>query len=245
MRLLADHVGAGQDLDAAHLGRGIGQRDPGGDLLGRIEAEISAVLVPGDVRPLVRLLQPGGEVVDQDVRPDQAFHRRAAGRTCRPARARTFRGSPGSAAPPRRSGNRAGRGSRHADTQRPGRAPDWWMTDWWMTDRWTTDWRTWGGPPVGCRSVAASRTLAAPRTLGNSRRCQTTVSDDDEQPDEEAPYRGADHDAEHHAARGIEVVPAPRSALCGTLSRATVFCPCIMDTCIGPILLAGWIMGAQ
>src|ERR1700741_2275734 len=75
MPLLTDHMCSWQEFDAAHLGSRISERDPGSDLLGGFQAEIRAVLMPGNVRWLIGLLEPRGQVIEQHVRPDDALHR--------------------------------------------------------------------------------------------------------------------------------------------------------------------------
>ena len=51
-------------------------------MFGWFEKEIGAILMPGDIRSVTGLLDPAGHMVDQNVRPDQAFngiqHRRQA-----------------------------------------------------------------------------------------------------------------------------------------------------------------------
>src|SRR5258708_31377156 len=49
------------------LFRSLAQRDPGGDVLVRIEAEIGRVLVPGGKGRALRLLDEPGRGVDQDI----------------------------------------------------------------------------------------------------------------------------------------------------------------------------------
>ena len=62
-------------LHAAGLGAGVAQRDPGGDVLVRIEAEIGRVLVPRGKGRALRLLDEEGRGIDQDVGPDHALDR--------------------------------------------------------------------------------------------------------------------------------------------------------------------------
>jgi hypothetical protein len=62
MRQVWTEMGAWQHLQGAVLRRGLGEGDPGGNLLVRLEPEICVVLVPGDVRtilaPLAKIEAP-------------------------------------------------------------------------------------------------------------------------------------------------------------------------------------------
>ena len=66
-------VTAGNHLHAAAFLVRLGQRDPHGDLLHRVEPEVRCILVPADVGRIVRGLDPHGQRVDEDVGPDEAL----------------------------------------------------------------------------------------------------------------------------------------------------------------------------
>ena len=68
-------MAAGYYLHAAALRRAFRERHPGRDLLFRLEAEIGSVLVPADISVIARVLEPHRQRINQDVRPDQGFHR--------------------------------------------------------------------------------------------------------------------------------------------------------------------------
>ena len=70
---LARGAAAREHLHAAGLGCRIGQRDPGADLLLRLQAEIGAVLVPGGEGGRVRLLDEEGAGPDQDIGADHVL----------------------------------------------------------------------------------------------------------------------------------------------------------------------------
>ena len=71
---LAVPVGARQEAQAPHLPGRFGQRDPGGHLFQRFEAEIGPVLVPGHEGPAAAFLDPDGRMEHQDVGADKGFH---------------------------------------------------------------------------------------------------------------------------------------------------------------------------
>jgi hypothetical protein len=62
---------AGDRLHAAGFNRRIGQRDPGGYLDRRFEAEIGGVLVPADKGRVMRVLCPNRQMEEADVGADQ------------------------------------------------------------------------------------------------------------------------------------------------------------------------------
>lgn len=62
-------------LHAAGLSRGVGQRNPGADLLFWFKAEIGAVLVPGGKGLGMRLLDEESAGPDQDVGTDHVLDR--------------------------------------------------------------------------------------------------------------------------------------------------------------------------
>jgi len=69
---LAQPMTARQHRDTTHLRQAVRQRDPSRDVLVRgIEAEVRPVLVPGDERIVTRLLDPHGEVIDEEIRADE------------------------------------------------------------------------------------------------------------------------------------------------------------------------------
>src|SRR5271170_7444285 len=75
MMQLASGTPAGQMLHASCFPAGIGQRNPGANLLVRFEAEIAAVLVPGSEGRRVWLLDEKCARPDQDVGPDHVLDR--------------------------------------------------------------------------------------------------------------------------------------------------------------------------
>ena len=77
---LPELVRAGDHLHAAGLDRGVGQRDPGGHLHRRLEAEIGRVLVPAHIGRVARVLGPDREMKQPDVGADHVLDRVEHGR---------------------------------------------------------------------------------------------------------------------------------------------------------------------
>ena len=75
VRQLVDRVRARDELHVAVLRRRVGERDPGGDDVGRLEPPVGRVLVPGDEAGAARLLdeEVGGPA--EDVGADHVGHR--------------------------------------------------------------------------------------------------------------------------------------------------------------------------
>src|SRR5258707_11505781 len=59
---LAELVRARNHLHAAGLDRGVGERNPGGHLQGRLEAEVGRILVPAHIGRVARVLGPDREM---------------------------------------------------------------------------------------------------------------------------------------------------------------------------------------
>ena len=76
-------VGSGQHLQRSVCGVGMREGDPGGGFFMRIETEIGAVLMPGDVSAILATFGEDRSAEQEDVRTDQVFERvenaRAAG----------------------------------------------------------------------------------------------------------------------------------------------------------------------
>src|SRR5882724_675261 len=70
---LAELVRARNHLHAAGLDRGVGERDPGGHLPGRLEAEIGRILVPAHIGRVARVLGPNREMEQADIRTDHVL----------------------------------------------------------------------------------------------------------------------------------------------------------------------------
>src|SRR6059036_2019772 len=70
---LAELVRARNHLHAAGLDRGVGERDPGGHLQGRLEAEVGPILVPAHIGWVARVLRPDREMEQTDIRTDHVL----------------------------------------------------------------------------------------------------------------------------------------------------------------------------
>ena len=70
---LAEVMRAGDHLHAAGLDRRVGERDPGGHLQRRLEAEVGRILVPAHVGPVAGVLGPDREMEQEDIRTDHVL----------------------------------------------------------------------------------------------------------------------------------------------------------------------------
>src|SRR5438445_3591166 len=70
---LAELVRARNHLHAAGLDRGVGERDPGGHLQGRLEAEVGGILVPAHIGRVASVLGPDREMEQTDIRTDHVL----------------------------------------------------------------------------------------------------------------------------------------------------------------------------
>src|SRR5438132_9193080 len=70
---LAELVRARNHLHAAGLDRGVGERDPGGHLQGRLEAEVGRILVPAHIGRVASVLGPDREMEQTDIRTDDVL----------------------------------------------------------------------------------------------------------------------------------------------------------------------------
>src|SRR2546422_1865663 len=70
---LAELVRARNHLHAAGLDRGVGERDPGGHLQGRLEAEVGGILVPAHIGRVASVLGPDREMEQTNIRTDHVL----------------------------------------------------------------------------------------------------------------------------------------------------------------------------
>src|SRR5438046_7321391 len=70
---LAELVRARNHLHAAGLDRGVGERDPGGHLQGRLDAEVGRILVPAHIGRVASVLGPDREMEQTDIRTDDVL----------------------------------------------------------------------------------------------------------------------------------------------------------------------------
>ena len=75
MLLVGPFVAAGQHFHAAVFGRRIGKGEPQRNYVMRVEPVIGGILVPRDELAVLRVFEPEGRQVEQDIRADQVFDR--------------------------------------------------------------------------------------------------------------------------------------------------------------------------